>query len=172
MGALSEEVLESAISMDEWCEMVGIKAPSKRAEAPGPSTSELRLDQILAKIETLDPRAFEALVQKLFVKLGYPNARTTQISHDGGIDIRASRPVLGGTEHIIVQCKRQPTATVEHARALLGVLESDPSFAKGYLVTSGTVSRECRIFCQSNGRLAIVEGPLVAKYVKDFSIPI
>jgi len=38
------------------------------------------------------------------------------------------------------------------------------------LVTSGTVSRDCRAFCQTNGRLAILEGLLVAKYVKEFDI--
>jgi hypothetical protein len=47
---------------------------------------------------------------------------------------------------------------------LIGVLVVGFISAKAYLVTSGLVSAECRAFCEKDGRLAVIEGPLLVHY--------
>ena len=65
-----------------------------------------------------------------------------------------------------------PLVGVEIARELLGVIAADQSIAKGFLVTSGRVSSECKAFCEKDGRLSIIEGPLLANYIVQFGIPL
>ena len=130
----------------------------------------MTFDEVLRRLQNLDPLTFEKVVCILFVRLGFPNARTTKRSHDGGIDIEASHSVLGGTEQVMVQCKRVSSLGVQHARELLGVLTANPSFAKGYLVTSGQITAECRAFCRKDGRLFCIDGMLLAKYVREFDL--
>jgi len=167
MGGLSEEIIDEFITIDEWLEIIGVKSINKTKKEP---SKKPLIDNIYDMLTNLDPLKFEEIVKQLFYKLGYQNAKTTKKSHDGGIDIVASRLIAGGTEKAIVQCKRTAKIGVDYARALLGVVAADQSISKAYLVTSGIASNECKLFCDRDGRLVLMEGPMLANYIKQFEI--
>lgn len=169
VGGLSEKQIEGLISTEEWLDILGVKIKKEPAKRPAEGLS---LEKIFENIGQMDPLHFEDLVKNLFRKFGYENAKTTKRSHDGGIDIKASRAIVGGIEKVIVQCKRMSKVGIEHARNLLGVLAADPTTSKAYLVTTGLASPECKIFCDRDGRLALIEGPLLSRYIEEFGIKI
>lgn len=173
INGLSEETIDAMISVDEWLDILGVKTKPKSLEREAkPKTSRKSVADVLASLKTIDPLDFETLVKEVFSKIGFTNVRTTKTSHDGGVDILGYKRALGGTEKVIAQCKRMETVGVDAGRELLGVLASDQSVSKGYLITSGMVSPECRTFCEKDGRLAVIEGPLLATYVSQFEITV
>ncbi len=170
-GAMSEDAITEKISVDEWLEVLGVKTPAQPRGAQPTEAGDQATDQeVLVRLGAIDPLEFEQVVKQLFVKLGFQNARTTQVSHDGGVDIVATRTAIGGIERVVVQCKRMPRVGVEHARALLGVVTADTSVAKGFLVTNGEASPQCRDFCERNGKLSCIDGQLLAAYIRQFGI--
>jgi HJR/Mrr/RecB family endonuclease len=172
VNGLSERAIDETFSTQEWLEMLGVKTqkPAERTEQrqePAPTP----FDEALAKLSTLKPLEFEELVKAVFGKLGFSNARTTKRSHDGGIDIIANRMSIGGrTERVIAQCKRMDRVGIDVGRELLGVIAADSTIAKAFLVTSGLVSQDCRAFCERDGRLAVIEGPLLTTYAVQFGL--
>ena len=113
---------------------------------------------------------FEEVVRRFFIKLGYLNSRLTKASYDKGIDIYGSKNTVGGTEKIIVQCKRMESVGANYARELYGALTSKPDVAKAYLVVSGRLSEECQRFCRSKGNLIAIDGISLAGYIKRYNI--
>jgi superfamily II DNA or RNA helicase len=171
VNGLSEKAVDEMFSSEEWLEMLGVKTlkPTDRTERRQ-EQARTAFDEALAKLSALKPLEFEDLVTAVFGKLGFSNARTTKRSHDGGIDIVANRMSIGRTEKVIAQCKRMDRVGVDVGRELLGVIAADPTIAKAFLVTSGLVSQECRAFCERDGRLAVVEGPLLTTYAVQFGL--
>ncbi|MEW6128657.1 MAG: SNF2-related protein [Acidobacteriota bacterium] len=172
VNGLSEEIINEMISTDEWLDMLGVKTnKDKRVKKNNQATeSSQTITSILESLFTVNPIQFEEVVKSVFTKIGFTNVRTTKRSHDGGIDIIGYRRSVGGTEKTIAQCKRTSRVGVEVARELLGVIAADHSIAKGFLVTSGTVSPECRAFCEKDGRLSIIEGLTLATYILQFGV--
>lgn len=171
---LAEKNIDKLMSNDDWYEILGIKVKSQKkviTKTADTDTNKLTISGTLNQLQNMDPLDFEKIICHLFVKFGFNKAKVTKKSHDGGIDIAALRWTIGGEERVIVQCKRKIDAVgVEHARELLGVLESDSSLSKGYLITSGSISEECKSFCKRNGKLAYLDGVSVAKYINEFKI--
>ena len=121
----------------------------------------------------MDPIDFEYLAREVFKKaFGYANARVTKRSHDGGIDIVGSKTTRTGIERIIAQCKRKPLVGPEVGRELLGVLTSNSSISKAYLIVSGSVTDACRQFCLASGRIDIIDGPHIARLIVDHGISV
>ncbi len=115
----------------------------------------------------MDPLHFEEVVRRLFVKLGFANARLTKGSYDGGVDIQASRPSMAAVERVIVQCKRIDSCGAKYARELYGVLQSNSNISKAFLAVSGECTDECRRFCLGKGNLVMLDGLVLARYIKD-----
>ena len=128
------------------------------------------LKNIYEYIQNVDPLHFEEIVRRFFVKFGYLNARLTKASYDHGIDIEGSKESIGGTERIIIQCKRMEIVGANYARELYGVLTSKPKVTKAYLVVSGRLSDECQRFCKSKGNLIAIDGITLAAYIKRYDI--
>jgi len=124
---------------------------------------------ILHKLTALSPRDFEKLVAHVFREIGY-NAKVTAQSHDGGIDVDARRPMVGGTERLAIQCKRKQQVGIATARELLGVVQSDHGISRGYLIVSGRLSSTCRDFIKEHGNLSSIEGLQLAKLVAEHEI--
>ena len=124
----------------------------------------------MEKLSTLEPLTFEKIMQTLFQRLGWPGVKMTKKSHDGGVDLQMTRNTVGGQEYGIAQCKRTDVVGVQVARELLGVIASNNSITKCYILTSGQISKECRSFCESNGRLACLSGAEIAKYIVQFDL--
>lgn len=171
VNGLSEGAIDETFSTQEWLEILGIKPHEPAREKDGRQEgAPMAFDDALAKISMLEPLEFEELVKAIFDKLGFSNVRTTKRSHDGGIDIIANRMSIGRPEKVIAQCKRMDRVGVDVGRELLGVIAADATVAKAFLVTSGLVSQECRAFCERDGRLAVLEGPLLTTYAVQFGL--
>jgi restriction system protein len=88
-----------------------------------------------ANLALLTYEQFEHLIRQLFESMGY-QARTTQRSHDGGVDVYAWRPdaVLGGIA--IIQAKRYRRPIGRGPVHELYGLVIDKGASKGILVTT------------------------------------
>jgi len=176
VDSLSADELEKTITDEEWFGILDIDAGAQgeqaetRSEATG---TPLSLEETLEKLQAVDPFEFEQLVGELFKYLGYPHTQVTSKSSDGGIDVLAWKNTQGGPERVAIQCKRyKSNVGVKVARELAGVISSDPTIAKGILVTTGGLSTACRRFCGRTPEVEIVEGLQLARYVRNFGIPV
>lgn len=174
VDGLSESQIDDLISTDEWLEMLGVKVQERVQPKPTRKTFEsLGLTEIREKLYGITPLAFENLVKELMHSLGYPNVKVTGRTGDGGIDVISTRNTSQGIVRAVAQCKRyRGTVGVEVARELRGVIASDESIQKGFLVTTGEFSRECIGFCERSGVIIPISGLQVANYVKQFGLAV
>lgn len=172
VDGLSEIELDNVISTEEWLDMLGVK--HKAITSPQkfvPLT--LSVFEIQERLQTISPSDFEHVVKDLLHSLGYPNSKVTGRTGDGGIDVISSRNTPDGVIRVVAQCKRyKGTVGVETARAFMGVIASDESIEKGYLVTTGEFTRECMAFCEKSGVIVGLNGFQTANYVRKFGVPI
>ncbi len=98
--------------------------------------------KLLARLRTVDPDDFEALIAQLLVALGFEDVEVTNRSNDGGIDVRGTL-VVGGVvrTEMAVQAKRWRKSsnvrrpTVQQVRGSLGAHE------QGLIITTSGFSK-------------------------------
>lgn len=113
----------------------------------------LTLDDLLA----LSPTEFEAWVQQLFRSRGY-FAHNTADSGDHGVDLWVVSPQ---GERAIVQCKRYRGVVGESVvRDLYGVMQHEAA-ARGFLVTTGSISAAAGRWAQGKP-IELIDGPRLA----------
>jgi SNF2 family DNA or RNA helicase len=172
VDGLSVSQIDELISTDEWLDILGVK----RKVQPQPKREifeSLSLIEIRERLCSITPAAFEQLVKELMQSLGYPKVKVTGKTGDGGIDVISTRNTAEGVIRAIAQCKRyRGTVGVEVARELRGVMASDSSIQKGFLVTTGEFTRECVGFCERSGVIVPISGLQVANYVKQFGLAV
>lgn len=172
VDGLSETEIDNVISTDEWLEMLGVKHEATISTSKY-TPINLSVSEIQERLQTITPSDFERVVKDLLHSLGYPNTRITGRTGDGGIDVISSRNTTDGIVRVIAQCKRyKGTVGVETARAFMGVIASDDSIEKGYLVTTGEFTRECEAFCEKTGVIVALNGVQTANYVRKFGVHI
>ena len=113
---------------------------------------------------------FELFVKDLINKMGV-EAKTTQKSYDGGIDIVAHDNRGFAELKYVFQCKfysTNNTVGVGDVRALLGVKTADSTIDKAILVTSSTFSPEAKKFASSNS-IALIDGENLFQIVTGLS---
>jgi len=174
VNALSEKEIDKSITMEDWCEVLGLKPKfiRKQAATKRPSTSHRLLPDIYEKLSQVSPDRFEKLVAEVFRRSGYGRVKVTGGSRDGGVDVIATRSIMGGKEVVAIQCKRQSRVGPAPARDLLGVLTNSRRFTRGVLAVSGKASSACSDFVSKHGHLALIEGPQLAKRILDFDIAV
>jgi SNF2 family DNA or RNA helicase len=174
---LSEEEFDEALTIDDLLDIFeldrgAVKMPTPSVHAK-PTTDSGKLVDVLQRLSEMNPMDFEVLSREVLKKaFRYANARVTKRSHDGGIDIVGSKTTRTGIERIIAQCKRKPLVGPEVGRELLGVLTSNSSLSKAYLIVSGSVTDACRQFCLASGRIDIIDGPHLARIIIDQGIAV
>ena len=120
-------------------------------------------DQIL----NLNPLDFEMLVGQLYTMIGF-STKLTKRSHDGGIDIFASRNEPTQKETLIIQCKRyNKKIGVKDIRDLLGVV-SDKKANKGTLITTSFFTKESIKFAKNNPRIELIDYDSLAKLFNQY----
>lgn len=141
---LSDTNMERILSKDDLLNLFNIK-PKERVPATGAGISEIGG----RSLSDISPNEFEDQVSRLYEVMGY-HVKKTPATRDHGVDVYAKRQTDSGEENLAIQCKHYPNGVVgvEHARALYGVIQAEPSITKGILLTSGTFSRDCRQFAQ------------------------
>jgi HJR/Mrr/RecB family endonuclease len=172
VDGLSETEVDNVISTEEWLDMLGVKHKAITSP-PKFIPLSLSVSEIQERLQTIPPHDFERVVKDLLHSLGYPNSKVTGRTGDGGIDVISSRNTSDGIVRVVAQCKRyKGTVGVETARAFMGVIASDDSIEKGYLVTTGEFTRECVAFCEKSGVIVTLNGLQTANYVRKFGVSI
>jgi SNF2 family DNA or RNA helicase len=172
VDGLSETDIDEVITTEEWLDMLGVK--HKGITSPLKNIPlNLSVTEIQARLQQIPPNEFERVAKDLLHALGYPNSKVMGHTRDGGVDVESIRNTPNGVVKVIAQCKRyQGTVGVEVARALMGVIASDDKIEKGYLVTTGEISKECMAFCVRSGVIVALDGIQTANYVRKFGVKI
>lgn len=124
--------------------------------------------------QTLDPAAFERLVQRLLRESGFVHVEVTGRSGDGGIDGKGIARVNGMLSfHVIFQCKRyQGAVSASHVRDFRGAMVGRAD--KGLLITTGTFTRDAIREATRDGAppLDLIDGDDLAGRLKELSLGI
>lgn len=166
IDSLAVESIEEMITTAEWLDILGVKM---QPDATNISESD-SIERILDYLSKVSPFDFENIVRDFFIKQGYINAKVTQRSHDGGIDVFGSRIRNGVEESFIAQCKRTSSVGVDVARELLGILAANPKITNGFIITSGNFTKECLRFTESISKLNLINGITFANFIKHFKL--
>ena len=117
-------------------------------------------------INSLSGVEFERVCKRLLENMGF-DVETTKTTGDGGIDLIAynHQPLLSGK--YIIQCKRYTGSVGEPViRDLYGVITSERA-NKGILMTSGTVTKQARLFAQDKP-IELIDGVKMQELLKEF----
>jgi restriction system protein len=120
------------------------------------SRSKALLDQVRsgASAPSVSWQDFEKLVDEGFRRRGFKVTERGGEEPDGGIDLVLTR----GNERFLVQCKqwRARSVSVQVVRELYGVMAAE-SVTGGYVVTSGTFSKDAKKFA-SGRNIQLIDG--------------
>ena len=125
-------------------------------------------DQLLAKLQSMDPYAFERLSQRLLRKNGFIQVEVTKKSGDGGIDGKGVVRVNLVSFHVLFQCKRyQGSVGASTVRDFRGAMQGRAD--KGLIITTGTFTPDARKEATRDGAPAIdlIDGTALCELLKD-----
>lgn len=125
-------------------------------------------DLLLAKVQTIDPSAFERLCQLLLRKSGFTKVEVTGKSGDGGIDGKGVVGVNLVSFHVLFQCKRyQGSVSTGTVRDFRGAMQGRAD--KGLIITTGTFTPDARREATRDGAPAIdlIDGQALCLLLKD-----
>ena len=105
-------------------------------------TEQDGLSRVSERLHSMDPYAFERLIQRLLRECGFSSVTVTRKSGDGGIDGFGELKVLGlFSFRVAFQCKRYRGAVGSAAiRDFRGALSSD--IERALFITTGTFSKQ------------------------------
>lgn len=117
---------------------------------------------LLQWLRGMKPSEFEEYIATLFSKLGY-KANAVGRSHDGGIDVEASKN--GITNYI--QCKKYITSQVPvgAVRDFYGALADRIANGKGYFITTNTFTLESETFAEGKP-IELIDGNRLVEYIR------
>ena len=125
-------------------------------------------DLLLAKVQTIDPAAFERLSQRLLRRNGFTQVEVTDKSGDGGIDGKGVVRVNLVSFHVLFQCKRyQGSVSAGTVRDFRGAMQGRAD--KGLIITTGTFTPDARREATRDGAPAIdlIDGQALCQLMKD-----
>jgi restriction system protein len=125
-------------------------------------------DLLLAKVQTIDPYAFERLSQLLLRKNGFTSVEVTGKTGDGGIDGKGVVRVNLVSFHVLFQCKRyQGSVSAGTVRDFRGAMQGRAD--KGLIITTGTFTPDARREATRDGAPAIdlIDGQALCLLLKD-----
>ncbi len=128
-------------------------------------------DQLLTKLKSIDPGAFERLAQRLLRESGFVKVEVTGKTGDGGIDGTGILQLSLMSFHVLFQCKRYQgsvgSAAVRDFRgAMMGRTD------KGLIITTGTFSPDARREATRDGAppIDLIDGDALCEKLKDLSL--
>lgn len=154
------------------------KSSAKKADAKAAKLSAIESgdgadefawpDLLLAKVQTIDPSAFERLCQRLLRKSGFTQVEVTGKTGDGGIDGKGVVRVNLVSFHVLFQCKRyQGSVSSGTVRDFRGAMQGRAD--KGLIITTGTFTPDARREATRDGAPAIdlIDGQTLCQLLKD-----
>jgi SNF2 family DNA or RNA helicase len=162
---LSDTNLERVLSKEDLLSLFNIKLEGRK-----PIGQPATLGTVSGSLNNISADEFEELASQLYQLMGY-DVRRTAATHDRGVDVYAKRHTESGNEYLAIQCKHYPNGVVgvEHARALYGVIQAEPSVTKGVLLTSGSFSRDCKEFAQGK-RIELFDGSYLHGLLEKYNL--
>ena len=125
-------------------------------------------DQLLTKLQSMDPYGFERLSQRLLRTCGFVQVEVTKKSGDGGIDGKGVVRVNLVSFHVLFQCKRyQGSVGASTVRDFRGAMQGRTD--KGLIITTGTFTPDARKEATRDGAPAIdlIDGTALCELLKD-----
>lgn len=142
-------------------------APSDAPEEEGTDWS----DRLLAKLQSIEPAAFERLCQRLLREHGFTRVEVTGKSGDGGIDGQGVLRVNLVSFHVLFQCKRyKGSVSAGTIRDFRGAMQGRAD--KGLVITTGTFTPDARREATRDGAPAIdlIDGEALCELLKDVGL--
>lgn len=128
-------------------------------------------DQLLQKVRSIDPSAFERLCQRLLRESGFKRVEVSGKSGDGGIDGVGVLRVNLISFQVLFQCKRwKGSVGSEVVRNFRGAMQGRAD--KGLVITTGTFTAEARREATRDGAPAIdlIDGDELCGLMKDLGL--
>jgi len=140
---------------------------------PIEALEELAWHQQLHKVLlSLEPAAFERLVQRLLRESGFIQVQVTGKSGDGGIDGVGIARLSGFLSfHVLFQCKRyQGSVTAGQIRDFRGAMQGRTD--KGLFITTGTFTRDAIKEATRDGAppIDLIDGEQLVQRLKELSL--
>ena len=136
------------------------------------TTWKAELHRILTK--TLDPAAFERLVQRLLRESGFIQVKITGRSGDGGIDGKGIARIYGIMSfHVIFQCKRyQGVVPAREIRDFRGAMVGRAD--KGLFITTGSFTKDAVKEATRDGAppIDLMDGDSLAEKLRELGLGI
>lgn len=128
-------------------------------------------DELLTKLRSIDPSAFERLCQRILRESGFVKVEVTGRSGDGGIDGTGILQLSLMSFHVLFQCKRYQGSVGSGAvRDFRGAMMGRTD--KGLIITTGTFSPDARREATRDGAppIDLIDGESLCEKLKDLSL--
>jgi restriction system protein len=128
-------------------------------------------DQLLTKLQSIEPAAFERLSQRLLREHGFTRVEVTGKSGDGGIDGQGVLRVNLVSFHVLFQCKRyKGSVSAGTIRDFRGAMQGRAD--KGLVITTGTFTPDARREATRDGAPAIdlIDGEALCQLLRDVGL--
>jgi restriction system protein len=128
-------------------------------------------DQLLSRLQSIDPASFERLCQRLLRESGFTRVEVTGKSSDGGIDGAGVLRLNLISFQVLFQCKRwKGSVGSEVVRNFRGAMQGRAD--KGLIITTGTFTAEARREATRDGAPAIdlIDGEALCGLLKDLRV--
>jgi restriction system protein len=133
---------------------------------------ELQWDEVLlAKLQSIDPAAFERLCQRLLRESGFVRVEVTGKSGDGGIDGNGVLRMNLISFQVLFQCKRyKGSVGSSTVRDFRGAMQGRAD--KGLIITTGTFTPDARKEATRDGAPAIdlIDGEALTELLKSLKL--
>ena len=156
-------------------EQLKAKASVAAADAPDDDHTDETLpgwsDILLAKLQSIEPAAFERLSQRLLREHGFTRVEVTGKSGDGGIDGQGVLRVNLVSFHVLFQCKRDKGSVgAGTIRDFRGAMQGRAD--KGLVITTGTFTPDARREATRDGAPAIdlIDGEALCDLLRDVGL--
>lgn len=155
-------------------------AAKKAAQANGEAGSEQGAvaegaigwsDQLLQRVQAIEPAAFERLCQRLLRESGFTRVEVSGKSGDGGIDGAGVLRMNLISFQVLFQCKRwKGSVGSEVVRNFRGAMQGRAD--KGLIITTGTFTADARKEATRDGAPAIdlIDGEALCILLKDLKL--
>ena len=149
------------------------KSAQSAEVAAGNPEEELKdwRDDLLGKLRTMDPSAFERLSQRLLRESGFVKVEVTGKTGDGGIDGTGILQLSLMSFHVLFQCKRYQGSVGSGAvRDFRGAMMGRTD--KGLIITTGTFSPDARREATRDGAppIDLIDGEALCEKLKELSL--
>lgn len=142
-------------------------AAAEGEEADGEDWS----DRLLAKVQSIEPAAFERLAQRILRESGFVRVEVTGKSGDGGIDGHGVLRMNLISFQVLFQCKRYKGSVAAGAvRDFRGAMQGRAD--KGLIITTGTFTPDARREATRDGAPAIdlIDGESLADLLRSLKL--